>query len=75
MEILKLPKQFWDDDEWIENNYSELMKKYGGEWVAVVNATVVAHGKNLALVEEEARLKTNAKHIAVAFVERGAVVY
>ena len=71
----RLPERFWEDDEWIENNYSELVRNYKSEWIAVVNKMVVAHGKNLALVEEEAKLKTGMDHIPVAFIESGAVVY
>ena len=36
---------------------------------------VIAYGKNLAKVEEEARLKTGKKHISVTFVECGDHVY
>ncbi len=73
--VSKLPERFWDDDSWIEAHYGELQKEYSGQWVAVADKRVVASGKNLAKVEEEAKMRTGLKHIPVSFVESGSVVY
>jgi len=47
-----------DDERWAEENYTELQKRFRDLWVAIVDKKVIAYGKNLAKVEEEARLKT-----------------
>lgn len=33
----KIPKRFQEDDKWAEEHYSDLMKKYSCEWIAVFN--------------------------------------
>ena len=47
-----------DDERRAEENYTELQKRFRDLWVAIVDKKVIAYGKNLAKVEEEARLKT-----------------
>ena len=37
---------------------TELQKRFRDLWIAIVDKKVIAYGKNLAKVEEEARLKT-----------------
>ncbi len=71
----KMPKRFWEDDKWAEEHYSELMKKYAGEWVAVFNKKVISYGKNLAKVKEEAMLKAGKQKISTLFIESGDHVY
>ena len=56
----KTPKEFWEDMRWGQAHKSELMEKYKGEWVAIVNKKVVASGNNLGKVEEEAMKITRA---------------
>ncbi|UCE73544.1 MAG: hypothetical protein JSV56_11025 [Methanomassiliicoccales archaeon] len=70
-----MPKRYWDDKEWARKHYTDLIKKYHGKWVAIVNKKVVASGKNLSRVEKIARLKTKLKHIPVCYVEGGAIIY
>ena len=43
------------DDRWIVEHFSELVTKYAGKYVAVVNETLVAVGTSGKEVEEEAR--------------------
>ncbi len=74
-ETLKIPERFWKDDIWLENNFLELSKVYKDEWIAVVNKSVAAHGKNLSQVKKEARKKTGVKYVSTAFIEGGAHVY
>ena len=75
MEIPKMPKEFWDDDLWAEDHYSALVEKYPDQWVAVVDKKVISFGKDLGLVEEEARMKTGKKYISITYVECGHHVY
>ena len=72
MEKIKIePKEFWEDMKWGEEHYSELVKKYRDQWVAIVNKKVVAAGKSLRNTEIEAERKTNKNKdlIPVIFVE------
>ena len=71
----KMPKEFWEDAKWAERHYSELVKEYPEEWVAVVNREVVTSGKDLARVKEEAKIKTGRAKIPTIFVECGDHVY
>jgi len=75
MEKIKIPKEFWEDAKWAEEHYSELIKKYPEEWIAIVDKKVVSRGENLALVREEARAKTGRERIPTIFVECGDHVY
>ena len=43
------------DDRWIVEHFSELVTKYAGKYVAVVNQQLVAVGASGAEVETEAR--------------------
>jgi hypothetical protein len=71
----KIPKEFWEDAKWAEKHYSELVKKFPDEWVAVVNREVVTAGKDLAKVKEEAKIKTGREKIPTIFIECGDHVY
>ena len=71
----KIPKEFWEDMRWGQAHKSELMGKYRGEWVAIVNKKVVASGKNLSKVKEEAMKITKKELFPALFVESGAHIY
>ena len=43
------------DDLWIVEHFSELVTKYAGKYVAVVNETLVAVGNSGKEVEDKAR--------------------
>ena len=43
------------DDRWVVEHFSELVTKYAGKYVAVVNETLVAVGNSGKEVEEKAR--------------------
>ena len=43
------------DDLWIVEHFSELVTKYAGKYVAVVNETLVAVGESRREVETKAR--------------------
>ena len=71
----KIPKRFWEDDKWAEEHYSELIKKYHSQWIAVFNKKVISYGKNLAKVKEEAVLNVGKQKIPTLFIESGDQVY
>jgi hypothetical protein len=69
------PKEFWDDEDWVYNNYNDLVRKYPDQWVAVVDKQVIASGRNGAKVRELTERKTGRKEFPVIFVEKGIRVY
>ena len=71
----KTPKEFWEDAKWAERHYTELVKKFPDERVAVVDREVITSGKNLAKVKEEAKQRTGREKIPTIFIECGDHVY
>ncbi|MEW6203679.1 MAG: DUF5678 domain-containing protein [bacterium] len=69
------PKEFWEDDKWIDENITELSRQYPNMWIAVVDKRVVASGENLREVIDKARELTGREHIPTHFVEKGVHVY
>ena len=58
------------DDLWIVEHFSELVTKYAGRYVAVVNETLVAVGDSRREVESKARSIEPAKIPSVLRVPR-----
>jgi len=58
------------DDLWIVEHFSELVTKYAGKYVAVVNETLVAVGDSRRDVETKAREVEPAKIPSVLRVPR-----
>lgn len=58
------------DDLWIVEHFSELVTKYAGRYVAVVNETLVAVGNSRREVESKARSIEPAKIPSVLRVPR-----
>ena len=58
------------DDLWIVEHFSELVTKYAGKYVAVVNETLVAVGDSGKEVEEKAREFAPDKIPSVLYVPR-----
>ncbi len=52
------PMTFWDDMNWASGHYAELVRKYPGKWVAIVDRIVVAVGDSIKSVRKEALLKS-----------------
>jgi len=74
MEKIKLePKEFWDDREWAYKHYSELVREYPDEWVAVANKEVVSANKDLGKVEMKVK-ELGKKNVPIIFVECGSHV-
>ena len=72
----KLPRRFWQDQQWVFDHYPTLVRRYGDRWVAVVNRRVVASSKNSVKAEKQARARTGRQlPIAVVYVETGRHVY
>ena len=58
------------DDLWIVEHFSELVTKYAGKYVAVVNETLVAVGDSGKEVEDKARAMVLEKIPSVLRVPR-----
>ena len=71
----RVPRQFWDDQEWALENYQQLALEYPDEWVAIADKKVVSHGTDIAEMQRSTRSKTRRKHIPILFVEGSAHVY
>ncbi len=72
----RIPKSYWQDQQWAYDHYPELVKRYKNRWVAIVNRQVVATSKSSVRAQEQARAKTGRRlPIAVVFVETGRHVY
>ncbi|NIM16522.1 MAG: hypothetical protein GTO45_31300 [Candidatus Aminicenantes bacterium] len=72
--MIKLPKRFWEDKEWVFEHYSELLEEYANMWIAVLNKKIIGASSDLGKVEE-IKAKTGKKHIPVIFLEDGSHVY
>lgn len=72
-----LPLELVEDLRWIEDHADELYEKYEGEWVAVVNKKIVAHGKDGGKVQKEAIAKTrrDRSRIAMTYLEYANAFY
>ena len=75
--MAKETKEFWDDMNWAEEHYSELMQKYPDKWVAVVDKKIQAAGVSIKKIKEEAEKKTHRDkdQIPVIFIECGSHIY
>jgi len=68
----KLPNEFWEDQTWALEHYSELRKKYADMWIAILDKEVVAYGKDLTDEKEESLRKTAGRPLVILFVESEA---
>ena len=58
------------DDLWIAEHFSELVTKYAGQYIAVVNETLVAVGSSGKEVEDKARKIESNQIPSVLYVPR-----
>ena len=69
------PADYWEDSKWASENFTEIVKEYPDQWVAIVDKRVVAAGKTIAEVEEVCRIKTGRKDVPIYLAEKGIRVY
>lgn len=70
-----IPKRFWDDREWVYQNYMELEKKYPNKWIAVFKGRIISSGDIPHKVRKLAEKKTPARCLPVMFIEKGTHIY
>ena len=51
---------------WVYDNYEELQKQYGGQWIVVVGKDVIAHSEHLV----ELRETIDAAGVEKVFIEK-----
>lgn len=69
------PKEYWEDSKWANEHFTEILREYPDQWVAIVNKKVVAAGRTIADVEKITTEKTGRDDFPIYFAERGIRVY
>lgn len=63
------PREYWEDKEWVNENYTELAQKYPDQWIAVYDKEVISANKNLGEVEKVIQSKKLKRQCAYIYVE------
>ena len=58
-------RRIWADIDWADKN-EEIPKKYGGQWLAILDRKVVAHGMDRDAVVQEAVAATRRPEAEIA---------
>ncbi len=61
------------NDEWLEDNYVELVQKYPRLWVAVMDQQVICDGATKSSVEAKAKKIAGDREFSVYFIEPSAL--
>ena len=69
------PKEYWEDKEWVNENYTELVQKYPDQWIAVYDKEVIVANKYLGEVKKVARSKNFPRQCLYVFIEGTMRIY
>jgi hypothetical protein len=71
------PATYWEDIDWVDEQASQLHRRYEDVWIAVADRQVVASGPSLARVKREASRRTGRppQQITVVFIEGAGAIY
>ena len=69
------PAEYWEDSKWAGGHFTEIVREYANQWVAIVGKKVVAAGKTIAEVEKMGKEKTGRDEFPIYFAEKGIRVY
>jgi hypothetical protein len=69
------PKEYWEDEKWADDNYTELVKKYPNMWITVVDKKVFAASSDPKEIISKTEFETGKKEFPIIFVEKGVHVY
>ena len=69
------PAHIKKDYQWAFAHYDQLARQYPEQWVAFINETVVASGKDPTIVLEKAHQKTGLSEIPHLFIENRVHFY
>jgi len=74
VEYLTIFDQQEENWEWFRKNYSRLVRKYDGEYVAVFERRVVGHDGSLSRLAKRVKKNFPFERILVEFVSKEKVV-
>ncbi len=57
------------NDQWLKENYIDLIADYPNQWIAVLGQKVVATGNQKRLVEKRAKEIAGEKEFSLYFIE------
>jgi hypothetical protein len=62
--------QYETDLSWVLENYASLIKKYGNEFIAVLNQTVLSHASTIQELKDElsSKFKADAHRVVIEFI-------
>ncbi len=69
------PQAFWENFDWANQHYGELLKLYDNQWVGVYQKKVVASDPNLGRAESEVRKKYPRNETPLIFVAGASHIY
>ena len=47
------PREYWEDSKWASEHFTEIVKEYPNQWVAIADKKVVAAGRTIAEVKKK----------------------
>ncbi|MBI3920068.1 MAG: hypothetical protein HY318_01525 [Armatimonadetes bacterium] len=65
----KIPEYYWDASDWVGQHSIDLQREFPDHWIAVFDGQVVAAGKDLGEVRDEAEQETGVEDFYVEFIE------
>jgi len=69
------PKTYWEDSRWANEHFSEIVRAYPDQWVAIVDQKVAASGKTISEVEKIILEMTGRDEFPIYYAEKGIRVY
>jgi hypothetical protein len=69
------PDEYWEDSKWARDNFSEIVKQYPDQWVAIVDKKAVAAGRTIEEVEKAGKEKTGRDEFPIYLAQKGLRVY
>ncbi|MCB4755738.1 MAG: DUF5678 domain-containing protein [Elusimicrobia bacterium] len=69
------PKEYWQDYDWANQHYGELLKAYPNQWVGIHHKRVVAASRDGRKVEESLGIQFPGQQIPLVFVADASHIY
>lgn len=63
------------NDAWFEEHFVELVQRYPGSWIAVLDRTVIAEGATKFAVNSAAKKLAGDREYSLYFIEPTALMY
>jgi hypothetical protein len=57
------------NDQWLKENYMDLIQDYPNHWIAVADQQVISKGNSKRAVEAEAKRLAPGKSVSLYFIE------